>query len=180
MLRPTGQSDKIQSIKSSQYIGSIGSIGSIGYIGSYRKHTSCKMNKLDRENAKGVGAEKSTFWWRNTIEIAEFDKHMICSPGLCGHFALGTLSKTYLKDAVFERKVFRKKNIAKITKSKNVKFDTKIKNRIGTRYYFVSIKTFWYTSIQFVWILSPSDQFCFSSTFNTTLIGHCHIYILYK
>ena len=34
MLRPTGQSDKIQSIKSSQYIGSIGSIGSIGYIGS--------------------------------------------------------------------------------------------------------------------------------------------------
>jgi hypothetical protein len=34
MLRPTGQSDKIQSIKSNQYIGSIGSIGSIGYIGS--------------------------------------------------------------------------------------------------------------------------------------------------
>ena len=34
MLRPTGQSDKIQSIKSNQYIGSIGSTGSIGYIGS--------------------------------------------------------------------------------------------------------------------------------------------------
>ena len=34
MLRPTGQSDKIQSIKSNQYIGYIGSIGSIGYIGS--------------------------------------------------------------------------------------------------------------------------------------------------
>ena len=34
MLRPTGQSDKIRSIKSNQYIGYIGSIGSIGYIGS--------------------------------------------------------------------------------------------------------------------------------------------------
>ena len=34
MLRPTGQSDKIQSINSSQYIGYIGSMGSIGYIGS--------------------------------------------------------------------------------------------------------------------------------------------------
>ena len=34
MLRPTGQSDKFQSIKSSQYIGYIGSIGSVGYIGS--------------------------------------------------------------------------------------------------------------------------------------------------
>ena len=34
MLRPTGQSDKIQSIKSNQYIGSIGSTGPIGYIGS--------------------------------------------------------------------------------------------------------------------------------------------------
>ena len=32
MLRPTGQSDKIQFIKSSQYIGSIGSIGYIGSI----------------------------------------------------------------------------------------------------------------------------------------------------
>ena len=32
MLRPTGQSDKIQSIKSNQYIGSIGSIGYIGSI----------------------------------------------------------------------------------------------------------------------------------------------------
>ena len=34
MMRPTGQSDKIQSTKSNQYIGYIGSIGSIGYIGS--------------------------------------------------------------------------------------------------------------------------------------------------
>ena len=31
------------------------------------------------------------------------------SAGLFGHFALGTLSKTYLKDAVFEINVFRKK-----------------------------------------------------------------------
>ena len=41
--------------------------------------------------------------------MADFDKHMIFSPGLCGHFALGTLSKTYLKDAVFEINVFSKK-----------------------------------------------------------------------
>ena len=40
---------------------------------------------------------------------ADFDNHMIFSPGLCGHFALGTLSKTYLKDAVFEINVSSKK-----------------------------------------------------------------------
>ena len=42
--------------------------------------------------------------------MADFDNNIIFSPGLCGHFALGTLSKTYLKDAVFERNVFRKKH----------------------------------------------------------------------
>ena len=41
--------------------------------------------------------------------MADVDKNMIFSPGLCGHFALGTLSETYLKDAVFERNVFREK-----------------------------------------------------------------------
>ena len=70
--------------------------------------------------------------------MPDFDKNMIFSPGLCGHFALGTLSKTYLKDVVFEINVFSKK----IAKIKNVKFDTKINNRIRTRYYFVSINTF--------------------------------------
>ena len=49
-----------------------------------------------------------------------FDKHMIFSPGLCGHFALGTLSKTYLQDAVFEIHDFRKKS-PQITTTKNVK-----------------------------------------------------------
>ena len=68
--------------------------------------------------------------------MADFDKRMKFSPGLCGHFALGTLLKTYLKDVVFEINVFSKKvpNTAKI---KNVKFDTKINNRIITRYDFV-------------------------------------------
>ena len=37
---------------------------------------------------------------------------MISSPGLCGHFALSTLSKTYLKDAVFEINV-QDQNIVK-------------------------------------------------------------------
>ena len=56
--------------------------------------------------------------------IADFDKNMQFSPGLCGQFALGTLSKTYLKDVVFEINVFSKK-IPKITKSKNVKLTPK-------------------------------------------------------
>ena len=34
---------------------------------------------------------------------------MIFTPGLCGHFALGTVSETYLKDAVFEINVFSEK-----------------------------------------------------------------------
>ena len=38
----------------------------------------------------------------NTFLMAEFDKNIIFSPGLCGHFALGTLSETNLKDAVFD------------------------------------------------------------------------------
>jgi len=77
--------------------------------------------------------------------MADFDKNMKCSPGLCGHFALGTLSKTYLKDVVFEINVFSKK-IPKIAKIKNVKFYTKIKKRIIFRYYFDSISIFRYTS----------------------------------
>ena len=40
--------------------------------------------------------------------MADYDKNMKCSPGLCGHFALGTLSKTYLKDVVFEINVLEK------------------------------------------------------------------------
>ena len=38
--------------------------------------------------------------------MTDFDKNIIVTPGLCGHFALGTLSETYLKDTVFERNVF--------------------------------------------------------------------------
>ena len=72
--------------------------------------------------------------------MAGIDKHIIFSPGLCGHFALGTLSNTYLKDAVFELKVFGKKS-PNMSKLPNVKFDTNIKKRIRTRYYFVLINT---------------------------------------
>ena len=60
--------------------------------------------------------------------MADVDQKMMFSPGLCGHFALGAFSKIYLKDVVFEMNVFaNKKN--KLTKSKNLKFDIKIKNR---------------------------------------------------
>ena len=40
--------------------------------------------------------------------MADFDKNIQFFPGLCGHFALGTLSKTYLKDVVFEINVLEK------------------------------------------------------------------------
>ena len=50
--------------------------------------------------------------------MADLDKHMTFSHGLCGHFALGTLSKTYLKDAVFEINV-QDQNITQ--KNKNPK-----------------------------------------------------------
>ena len=51
--------------------------------------------------------------------MAEFYQKIIFSPGLCGHFALGAFSKTYLKDVVFEINVFTKKNLKlnKIQKS---------------------------------------------------------------
>ena len=39
---------------------------------------------------------------------ADLDKNMKFSHGLCGHFALGTLSKTYLKDVVFAINVKKK------------------------------------------------------------------------
>ena len=52
--------------------------------------------------------------------MADFDKNMQCSPGLCGHFALGTLSKTYLKDVVFEINVLEK--IAKNDKIQKCQF----------------------------------------------------------
>ena len=65
---------------------------------------------------------------------------------MCGHFALGTLSKTYLKDVVFEINIFSTK-ITKLANIKNVKFDTQTNNRIRTRYYLVSINTFQYVLI---------------------------------
>ena len=74
--------------------------------------------------------------------MTDFDKNLIFSPGSCGHFALGTLSGTYLKDAVFEINV--KQKIANFSKIQNVKFDIKIKNGTRTRYCFVSINTFGY------------------------------------
>ena len=50
--------------------------------------------------------------------MTDFDKNMKFSAGLCGHFALGTLSKTYLKDVVFEINVFSKKNTKKCKNQK--------------------------------------------------------------
>ena len=36
------------------------------------------------------------------MSMADLDKHIIFVLGLRGHVALGTLSETYFKDAVFE------------------------------------------------------------------------------
>ena len=58
------------------------------------------MNSLDREKEAVVGAWKSRFEWQNTIQVADVHKHIICSPGLCGQFALDTLSNTYINDVV--------------------------------------------------------------------------------
>ena len=65
--------------------------------------------------------------------MTDFDNKLISSPGSCGHFALGTLSGTYLKDAVFEINVRQK--IANVRKIHNVKFDMEIKN--GTKLHIV-------------------------------------------
>ena len=35
------------------------------------------------------------------MKSPEFNEHIIYDPGLCGHFALGTLSETCVKDTVF-------------------------------------------------------------------------------
>ena len=56
-----------------------------------------------------------------------FDKHIMCSIGLCGHSALGLLSDTLLRDAVFGIHLFRKQT-PDITKSENIKDVTKIRN----------------------------------------------------
>ena len=94
------------------------------------------------------------------MKSPEFDEHIIFSPGLCCHVALGTYSRTCLKDAVVEINVRRHKltNVAKIPKCQ---FDMNIKNRIITKYCFVSINTF-----QLVMIHLLLDMTNFSTTTN--------------
>ena len=76
---------------------------------------------------------------------------MLFSASYCGHFALGAFSETYVEDVVFEINVSTQNQSSKMTKSKNVKCDTKINNRIIFRYHVVSINTFWYMKNHFVW-----------------------------
>ena len=63
-----------------------------------------------------------------------FDTHMIWPHGQCGHLALSTLLETWLKDTAFETNVNNQIIWPKIPKSKNVNFDTTIKNRNIFRY----------------------------------------------
>ena len=52
----------------------------------------------------------------NPIEKFVLDKNMILPDVPCGHFALGTLSETCFKDAVFDVNVRRQK----VTKFSNI------------------------------------------------------------
>ena len=64
------------------------------------------MDSLDAENTKRGGA-KSRFYWQIQFKSSDVDEHMILPDVPCGHFALGTCSKTCLKDVVFDIKVRR-------------------------------------------------------------------------
>ena len=66
----------------------------------------------------------------NLLKSPDFDEHLIFSPSLCGHFALGTFSRPCLKDAVFAVNV-RQNNWHKIQKCQ-IWHDKK--HRIITRY----------------------------------------------
>ena len=70
--------------------------------------------------------------------MTDSHKHMMFYPGLCGHFAAGSLSKAYLKkDDVFE---MHDKNNKVATHTKiptYIKLDTDINDCIISKYVFV-------------------------------------------
>ena len=59
-----------------------------------------------------------------SIRNSDVDEIMMLPDVPCGHFAIGTLSETCLKDAVFNINV----TTQKVTKSKNVNFCLDIKH----------------------------------------------------
>ena len=61
---------------------------------------------ISKEIANKLGKKKHAF-----NQSDSFDDNIIISPSVCGHFALGTSSQTYLKDDVFEIHVFWEKHI---------------------------------------------------------------------
>ena len=75
--------------------------------------------------------------------MTDFDKHITISASLCGHFALGIVSETYLKDVDFEVNVFSRQKPPTMTKSKHVKFYTTKQNADQKQIYsFISINKF--------------------------------------
>ena len=72
-----------------------------------------------------------------------------------------SLCRKHILKMPFLRLTFLGKKSPNMTKSKIVKFDTKIKNRIITRYYFVSINTFWCMLIQILIRKQPPSGGCF-------------------
>ena len=79
------------------------------------------------------------------LKSQDFDKNMILPDVPCGHSAFGTLSETCFQYVVFKVNV-RRHTLTKI--GKYVKFDTKIKHRIITRYYFGSISPFCFCYVE--------------------------------
>ena len=72
------------------------------------------------------------------IGMSDFDKHMIFSPVVCGHFEPGPLSETCFNDSFFHLPVRRQQ----LAKSQNIKFDMKINSCIISKFHLVSIIEF--------------------------------------
>ena len=104
------------------------SIGYIGYIAHTRNIPPVNELIIQRKR-KRDGRINSRFEWQIQLNNQDVDKHITCSSSSCGHFALGTFSKTYLKEFVFKINVSTKAKTPTIAESTNVKCVTKHTNR---------------------------------------------------
>ena len=93
--------------------------------------------------------------------MADVDKNIICFLPICAVILHLALCRKHILKMPFLRLTFLATHMPKTAKFKNVKFDTKIKKRIRTRYCFVSTNTFRNTSIHFVWFVCPILHVCF-------------------
>ena len=111
----------------------------------YIQETYLVWNKLIRQRKRKSGRSLQI-----DMLIAEYnvslyvDKHILFSIALYGHFALDSISKTYIgKHSLSDKYVYYKENIKNETISK-CRFRHQSQQSIITRHYFVSINTFRY------------------------------------